>query len=139
MQVVVDANVLCAALLARGKTAELLFSEKIEVIAPELLFTELERHKAELLDKTKLPEEDFNTLLALFKKRVKIIPSDDFKDKLFEANEIVGQHTKDTAYIALALKFSCPFWSKEKKFKNVGRIDVLDAEDVEKRIIGNRN
>ncbi|MFH0869610.1 MAG: PIN domain-containing protein [archaeon] len=63
MKVVVDANVLFAALLARGKSAELLFSESIEPLAPELLFIELGRNKKELLEKSKLTKqdvEDFN-------------------------------------------------------------------------------
>jgi predicted nucleic acid-binding protein len=58
MKIVIDANVLCAALLAKGKTAELLFSDQIEPVAPELLFTELERHRKELVEKTKLSEND---------------------------------------------------------------------------------
>ena len=132
MRVVIDANVLCAALLAKGKTAELLFSDQIEPVAPELLFTELERHRPELLEKTKLSENDFNTLLALFRKKISVIPAVEFRDKLMEANKLLGEHKKDTAYVALALKLGCPLWSKEKALKRIKKIIVLDAEEVSK-------
>lgn len=134
MLVVVDANVLCSALLAKGRTVDILFSEQIEVIAPELLLIELERHKDELLEKTKLSNADFNELLALFKKNIKIIPDSEFKDFLYEANELLKPHTKDTEYVALALKFDCLLWSKEKLLKKLKKIEVLDAEDIAKRI-----
>lgn len=125
-----DANVLCAALLAKGKTAELLFSDQIEPVAPELLFTELERHKPELLEKTKLSENDFNTLLVLFRKKISVIPAVEFKDKLLEANKLLGEHKKDTAYVALALKLGCPLWSKEKALKKINKVVVLGADEV---------
>lgn len=130
MLVVVDANVLCSALLAKGKTVDLLFSLHIKPIAPELLFIELERHKNELLQKSKLSEADFNELLVLFKKKIRVIPSNEFEDCLQEANELLKPHTKDTEYVALALKFKCPLWSKEKLLKNLGCIEVLDADEV---------
>ncbi len=134
MFIVVDANVLCAGLLAKGKTAELLFSPKIKPVAPERLFTEIENHRVELLEKSKLSKVEFDTLLALYKKYVKIVPEEDFKDMLKKANELLGEHVKDTAYVALALQFNCPLWSKEKRLKAVDELEVYDAEELGERI-----
>lgn len=130
MLIIIDANVLCSALLAKGRTADLLFSPRLDPIAPELLLTELERHKSELLKKSKLSEQDFNELIALFKKRVRIIPVEEFEECLLKANQLLKGHTKDTEYVALALKFNCPLWSKEKVLKTLPDIEVLDADDV---------
>jgi len=130
MRIVIDANVLFAALLARGKTAELLFSESIEPLAPELLFIELERNMDELLEKTKLKEEYVNILLALLKERVRIIPKEEFSDKLSKANELLRGHSKDTEFVALALKLGCPLWSKEKRLKRIPGLVVLEADEV---------
>ena len=134
MLVVVDANVLCSGLLARGKTIDLLFSDKIEPIAPELLFTEFEAHRSELTGKSKLSADDFNTLFALLKKKIKIAPLEDFKGKLVDANKLLAPHTKDTEYVALDMAFKCPLWSKEKLLKGLGSIEVLDAGEVAERI-----
>ena len=130
MLVVIDANVICSALLAKGKTADIIFSGKIEPIAPELLFVELEKHKNELLNKSKLSKEDFNILLSLLKNKIRIVSSDEFKEYLSKANILLNGHEKDTEYVALALKYNCPLWSKEKLLKKLKDIKVLDANEI---------
>lgn len=132
MLIVIDANVICSALIAKGKTIDILFSEKIEAIAPELLFTEVGRHETELLEKTKLSKKDFDILLSLFNRRIMIIPICEFKDTLKKSKELLKEHTKDMAYVALALKYKCPLWSKEKRLKKV--VKTLDADEIERRI-----
>src|SRR3989338_828845 len=134
MLVVIDANVICAALLAKGKTADILFSGQIEPIGPERLVSEVDRHKEELLEKSKLSEEDFNELLALLRGKIRIVSAEEFRDFLSEANELLRPHTKDTEYVALSLRFKCPLWSKEKLLKRLAKVEVLDADDVAKRI-----
>ena len=130
---IVDANIICSGMLSKGKTIDLLFSDKIDPVAPELIFSEFESHKAEILVKSKLPEEEFNTVFALLRKRIKVISSDEFKDKLAEANKALFPHTKDTEYVVLALKLRCPLWSKEKLLKKLSIVEVLDANEIEKR------
>ena len=44
MKVIVDANILLSALIG-GKITDLILSPKLEIIAPELLFTEVRRNK----------------------------------------------------------------------------------------------
>jgi len=134
MLVVIDANVLCSALLAKGKTADILFSDRITAIAPELLLAELERHKEELIAKSKLSDQEFVTALALFKRVVTIIPAREFAPYLVEANKLLGSHVKDTAYVALALCYSCPLWSKEKFLRKIGKIEVLTTDELAHRI-----
>ena len=134
MYIVVDANVLCSGLLARGKTAELLFSPKLKPIAPEKLFNEVEEHKDELIEKSILTEEEFDVLLALYRKHITIIPEEEFKNKLEEANNLLDPHTKDTEYVALAIQYNCPLWSKENRLRNISQIKVLDADEVAKEI-----
>ena len=119
MLIVVDANVICSAMLAKGETINLLYSDELEAIAPELLFNEVEKHKDELLKKSKLSEDEFNKVLLLLKRRVRIIPIEEFKDFLLKANKLLKLHTKDTEYIALAMKYNCPLWSKEKLLKKL--------------------
>jgi len=133
MLLVVDANVLCSGLLSKGKTIDLLFSDKLEPVAPEQLFAEVEAHKAELLAKSKLSEQEFNEFVVLLKKRIRAVPAEEFKDKLVEANKALFSHTKDTEYVALAIKFKCPLWSKEKLLKGLKIVEVLSADEVENK------
>jgi len=134
MLIVVDANVLCTALLAKGKTRSIIFSDRIELIAPEKLFSEVEKHKSELGERSKLSKEEIEELLVLLKSEIEIIPITEFADRLEEASNLLKEHTKDVEYVALALKMRCPLWSKEKRLKNIPPIMTLDADEVEQRL-----
>ena len=106
MLVVVDANVICSGMLAMGKTIDLLFSDGLEPVAAELLFLEFEEHMPEIMARSKLSEKEFGAVLSLLKKRVKIIPSLEFEDKLEEADKALFPHTKDTEYCAECKAFA---------------------------------
>ena len=53
MLLVVDANIVLSALTA-GRITDLLLSPKLELVAPDLLFTEVGKHKGEIKDRSKL-------------------------------------------------------------------------------------
>ncbi|MFO8052177.1 MAG: PIN domain-containing protein [Thermoplasmatota archaeon] len=59
MDLVVDANVLFAALIKDNKTAELLFKDIFHLYAPEFLLEEFEKHEDEIIDKSKRPRKEF--------------------------------------------------------------------------------
>ena len=65
MLLVVDANVLFSSLITKGKTAELIVSPKLKLVAPEYLLVELEDNKELLARKTRLSEEEFGAFLGL--------------------------------------------------------------------------
>ena len=133
MLFVVDANIVLSALVA-GRITDLLLSPKLELVAPDLLFIEVWKHKDEIKDKSKLGDEDFETLLALLKKNIKILPMDEFSALMPTAEELLGEHKKDAPYVALALKLDCPFWTYEKRFTDLGNLKSLTTSDVVKLI-----
>ena len=53
MYLVVDANILIAALIRDSTTRKLLLSEKFELVAPEFLAGEIDKHIAEISKKAK--------------------------------------------------------------------------------------
>ncbi len=108
MLLVVDANVLFSALIARGKTCDLMFSERLQLIAPEFLFMELEEHKDELIEKSSLSE---------------------YKEFLSKA-KTVSPDPDDIDLFALALKLDCPLWAQEKAFKNQSEVKVFSTTDL---------
>lgn len=133
MLLVVDANIVLSALTA-GRITDLLLSPKLELVAPDLLFAEVEKHKEEIKDRSKLSDEDFETLLKLLGKRIKALPLEEFSSQMQKAEELLGEHKKDAQYVALALKLNCPFWTYEKRFADIGDIKSLTTADVAKLI-----
>ena len=113
MELVIDANILFAALLKEGKTSEMLF--KHTIYAPEFIFEEFKKYKDELQAKTK--RDDFNELLELFERNVILVPKEEIEPLLKTANEI-SPDEKDIPYFALALKQKCSIWSNDKRLKD---------------------
>lgn len=133
MLLVVDANIVVAALIAgKGKTVDLIFSEEINLIAPEFLLEELEEHKSEILVKSSLSEPELETQLALLEKRITFIPLPDFEDKVGEAYEL-GPDKDDVLYLALGLKHDCGIWTNDKDLKKQGAVKVYTTGELVKK------
>ena len=52
MDLVVDANIIFAALIKESKTYELIFDEKLHLFTTEFFFTEFKEHSEEIQEKT---------------------------------------------------------------------------------------
>ncbi|RLG30355.1 hypothetical protein DRN98_07430 [Methanosarcinales archaeon] len=117
MLLVVDANVLFSAIISRNKTCDLMFSESLQLIAPEFLFIELEEHKDEIIAKSSLSEDDFNEFVNFLKERIDIIPGQEFERFL-------------TEYFALAMRFDAAIWSNDKRLKKQSLIKVFSTSDL---------
>lgn len=129
MFLVIDANIVLSSLIS-GKITDLVLSPKLDLVAPELLFKEIKRHKAEVMAKSSLSGPEFEILLSLLEKKILIVPMEEFISLLPKAERLLGQHKKDAPYVALALKLNCPFWSYEKRFKNLGKVTSLTSKEV---------
>ena len=73
MDLVVDANVIFSALIKDNFSYYLLFSGRFHLFTPEYIFTELEKHKEEILDKTERKTEEFFRLLDVLTKKITIL------------------------------------------------------------------
>jgi predicted nucleic acid-binding protein len=116
MDLVVDANVLFAALIKDSVAYNFLFNGNFNLFTPEFIFEEFEKHKEFILEKTERSTEDFFRLLEIFKKRIVQVPLDKLVPYTEKA-EIISPDPKDVAYFALALKLNCAIWSNDKKLK----------------------
>ncbi|MBU0757200.1 MAG: hypothetical protein KKF44_03990 [Nanoarchaeota archaeon] len=112
-----------------GIPLDAFFHHRIELFAPQLLFTELHNNKSEIIDKSKLNREQFDWLYTILRNNIIIVPEEDFlnfKDKA----KIICPDTKDIVYFALALYLSCPIWTNEKKLKEQKEIKVYATHDL---------
>jgi predicted nucleic acid-binding protein len=116
MKLVVDANILFAALIKEGLTAELLISDKLQLFAPEFLFTEFIKYEELILKKTHRSREEFNQFLELLKEQITIIPKKEITPFIDKA-EKYSPDPKDTVYLALAFALKSNIWSNDKRLK----------------------
>jgi len=131
MDVVVDANVIFAVLIKDSFSYHLLFSGRFHLFTPEYIFIEFEKHKEEILKKTERTTEDFFRLLEILKRRITLVPLEEIREYVNEAEKITPD-PNDTVYFALALKLNCAIWSNDKKLKEQDKIKVYHTHEIAK-------
>src|SRR3989338_8484190 len=97
MQIVVDANPVVSILISPGRPINLFFVEELDIIAPELLFREIERNKDDILRKSGLGEDEMRRFLDILKGRIRVIPEKEFIGCREKAVSICPDE-KDVAY-----------------------------------------
>ena len=117
MDLVIDANILFAALIKRNVTSDLLFRNDLHLYAPEFIFEEFEKYRNVIKSKTERSDEEFDELIAILCKTIELVPKQEFKRYIKKAKAI-SPDIKDVPYVALALKLHVAIWSNDKDLKN---------------------
>ena len=139
--IVIDVNVVLSSLLNRGDSLNV-FSlnslfQKFNFVAPEFLLTEFDKHKEEILKRTKLSKDEFEDTINFIFEQISFIPIGEFNDNLPMANEILKEHYKDVQYVALALKLNCPIFSGDKVLRNLWSGRVLSPKEMINKFYNN--
>ena len=129
MELVVDANVLFAAILGRDKTMELFFEDKLRLVAPSYLIDEFEKNKQWLANECGLPLTEFEILVSTLLSHVEFFPLTAASLHKSHAEQL-APHTKDAPYFALALYLKCAIWSREKAFKKQSVVPVYSTPEL---------
>lgn len=131
MILVIDANILFAALIKDSVTAALLFADEIQLVTPEFVLEEFSSYKKVLLAKTKRTETQFKEIVLLLKEIIAIVPQEEYEVYLEKA-ERFSPDPKDVAYLALALKLKCGIWSNDKKLKEQEKVRIYSTSEIMK-------
>ena len=130
MKLVVDANIIFAALIKEGYTAELMITDKIQLFAPEFLFEEFSKYEELIEKKTNRSKEEFSQFLDLLKDLITVIPKDTIVPFLTQGEKF-SPDKKDTIYLALALALKFAVWSNDKNLKKRQKeVKVFSTEDL---------
>ena len=115
LKLVVDTNIVMAALIApNGSTRELLFSDGLDLYAPNQLLDELKRYENDILQKSKLTHEEYLVLLELLQQIIHFTDQNQFEPFV----ELVSKNCpdpNDVEFLALAISLNCPLWTNDKK------------------------
>lgn len=115
MRLVVDANIVLAAIIRKSTTRHLIFTPLLELYAPEHLMREVARHiesDEEILKKTRLSKVELTAIFDLLLSRITILPQEKFAGHMSQALRL-APHKEDAPFLALALCLSCPLWTSD--------------------------
>ncbi len=127
MRLVVDANILFAALVRDGLTRQLLFEH--ELLAPTLMLREFRKHRAVLERKTGLRDHLLDELLSLLIQGSGLRFLEPSGRMLREA-ERFSPDKGDVDYLALCLDEGCDLWSNDKPLRGQARVRVWSTEEL---------
>lgn len=137
MKLVCDTNVVFSALIAGGKTRELTLSGQTDLYAPEFFFTELDSHRDEIEEKSRLSEDQLRLLRSILFKDTDVVPREEFEDHLERANGLIGETDPDDApFLALALYLDADVWSDDTDFEEQDEVTVWKTHELVNHLDG---
>ncbi len=134
MDVVLDSNVLFRTLISGGSISDLLFNEKLALLAPQKIKEEFINNKQELLKKTRFTAVDFERSAEILFNIITFIDREEYKEHLPRARILLKDHTKDEDFIALALAKNCNVWTYEKRIHELGC--GIATQEIVERVVG---
>jgi len=135
LKLVVDANIIFAALIKNSTTRSIILKNELSLYVPEFFFEELKYRQDLLLMKSGLSQESLNELInkLILTADIKTIQSREFKQYLNRAIKI-SPDKKDIQYFALAIKLKCSIWSNDKDLKKQNKIKIYSTEELIKNL-----
>lgn len=132
MRLAVDTNRIIAALVKDSASRKILLSDKFDFLTIEITKQEIEEHRQELLDKTRLTDEQLNLALSLLFSRIFVVSDIVVESKMDQAKKIMDALDPDDApFVALALAVENDgIWSDDKHFKQQNRIRIWETKDL---------
>ena len=109
--VVIDTNLIFYALVPKAsQIREILFESNMIFYSPNILISEIYKHKEKLLKNSKLTDSEFYLYFNGIIERIKFIPTDfislESRQKAYDLCHDVD--IKDTPFIALSIELSIP-------------------------------
>ena len=134
MKLVVDASVLFATIISkgkdlRGKVLDIFFHEKVELFVPMHIFSELAEHEERIRSASGFSKIEFDAFLAVLMLRVKIVPESEVKQHLSKAKKLLSD-PDDVPYLAAALSVECAVWSDDPHFKRQSEVQVYSTREL---------
>ena len=129
MDLVVDANILFAALVRDGFTRRLMEKEDFELFSPDFVLAELSEYLPELLEKSNRSWEDFQPVSNSLVELLSIVSKVDYAEFLIPASKF-SPDSQDIPYFALALKLGAALWSNDALLKKQKIVQVFSTREL---------
>lgn len=132
MKLIADTNVVIAGFGKHSFTQKLMLHPALELISPDFLLEELEEHKEEIIERTKLTLDQYYSVRDILLSNIKIIPFHEYRIHYEQAMKIMREiDPDDTPFIALGLSFAIDgIWSNDKSLQKQKSIRIWTTENV---------
>lgn len=129
MDLVVDANILFAALIKDGETARLLLNDELALFAPEYLLDEFWKYREVILKRTHRTRPRLDEVMTILRERITFIPMNDIKAMLPEA-ESFSPDPNDSPYLATSLLIGAGLWTNDSRLRSQERVRTYSTKEL---------
>ncbi|MBS3102332.1 hypothetical protein J4458_02705 [Candidatus Woesearchaeota archaeon] len=130
MILVLDNNILFSIMNPKSVASYLFSSLKADFFTTEFALSELNKHKADCLSKSKLSEHEFGLRLLEAKALIKFFKSSEYSSFLAGAIDSLPEDPKDSPYLALALSIKAAIWSNDPHLKKQSLVKVYSTKEL---------
>ncbi len=134
MILVIDSNILLAGLIKDSNVRKIIVESGWEFYYPEMSFHEVRKYKDLVLEKSGMNEEEYTELLNHLLKHITLVPEEQIKGKIEEANEIFGEiDPDDVVFLATAFSIdNAKIWSDDAHFEKQNKARVFKTKHIMK-------
>lgn len=132
MILIVDSNIIFAALLKDSMTRELLIDSPITLLAPETTLNEIQKYESEIIKRAGYTKDEFEILFALITGNIELVEKEKYAHKLKEADELICHIDKgDVPFLALALTTpNDGIWTENVKHFKQDKVKVWTTKEL---------
>jgi predicted nucleic acid-binding protein len=136
MRLVLDTNILIAALIKDSLTRAILLSPDVECLLPEHALEELHRHRAKIVRHSGLKPAEVDLLMSLLMEHMTIVPAARLALHLSEAETLIGDRDPDDVpFVALALaEENDGIWSNDRAFDGLAGLRVWNTASLKRHL-----
>ena len=132
MILVIDSNILLAGLIKDSTVRKIIVESGWEFHYPEMSFHEVRKYKGLVLEKSGMSEEEYTELLNHFLKHITLVPEEQIKLKIEEADKLLGKvDPDDVVFLATAFSIgNSKIWSDDPHLEKQNKILVFKTKHI---------
>ncbi|QSG15626.1 PIN domain-containing protein [Halapricum desulfuricans] len=131
MKLVIDANVVIAALIADAKTRELIVTLEPKLLTPAFVSDEIENYEAMIAEKSGMEPDRVAQFIDLLFQYIDVVPAEDFHPAIERADEAIGDTDPDAVlYLACTIASDGGIWSDDSDFDQQNLVETYSTSEV---------
>jgi predicted nucleic acid-binding protein len=132
MKLVVDANIIFAALLKDAETRKILLFPEYYYLTPDFIKIEIENHKDEIIERLNISRRIVDELLSMIFSNIKLVEYDKYEKRIDKAyNAMKNIDEDDTPLIALCLSIpNDGIWTEDRHFQKQNLVKIWKTRDI---------
>lgn len=129
MILVIDANIVIAALIKNSKAREIIVDGRFRFVAPDFIKDEIYKHSSYVMQKAHLNHYELDILIALIFETINIIPRSDYNSEMAKARKIMQEDLKDAQYAACYFALKCDgIWTNDSHFSDKPGLNTVKTD-----------